>query len=112
MNVTENNKAEYVRLVAEHKLSEAIRSQINAFRSGFYDLLKPSDVALFNEQEMELVISGLPDVDIEDLKANTEYNGYVPSSVQVCLLLCFVYILHSFIYLLACSRFTTVELFY
>ena len=32
---------------------------------------------------MELVISGLPEVDIDDLKANTEYSDYTPASVQI-----------------------------
>lgn len=34
-------------------------------------------------QELELIISGLPNVDIDDLKANTEYSDYTGSSVQI-----------------------------
>lgn len=32
---------------------------------------------------MELLISGLPDIDIDDWKANTEYHNYNPSSPQI-----------------------------
>lgn len=81
--VTEANKQEYVHLVADMKLTQAIRRQIDSFRGGFYELVKPSDIAIFDEQELELVISGLPNVDIDDLKANTEYSGYTPAASQI-----------------------------
>ena len=38
---------------------------------------------MFNEQEMELLISGLPDVDIDDLAANTDYRSYNKNSKGV-----------------------------
>ena len=31
---------------------------------------------MFDAQELELVISGLPDIDLDDLRAHTEYHGY------------------------------------
>lgn len=40
-------------------------------------------ISIFNEQELELLISGLPNVDIDDLKANTEYHKYQANSLQV-----------------------------
>jgi E3 ubiquitin-protein ligase HUWE1 len=40
-------------------------------------------ISIFNEQELELLISGLPDIDIDDWKANTEYHNYNPSSPQI-----------------------------
>lgn len=30
----------------------------------------------FNEQELELLISGTPDIDVDEWRAATEYNGY------------------------------------
>jgi E3 ubiquitin-protein ligase HUWE1 len=50
---------------------------------GFYDIIPKRLISIFNEQELELLISGLPNVDIEDLKANTEYHKYSPTSLQV-----------------------------
>lgn len=40
-------------------------------------------ISIFNEQELELLISGLPDIDIDDWKSNTEYQNYNPSSQQI-----------------------------
>lgn len=42
-------------------------------------------ISIFNEQELELLISGLPNVDIEDLRSNTEYHKYQANSLQVAL---------------------------
>lgn len=36
--VTEENKREYVNLVARHRMTTAIKAQINAFLQGFRDL--------------------------------------------------------------------------
>lgn len=40
-------------------------------------------IAIFNEQELELLISGLPDIDVDDWKNNTEYHNYQASSPQI-----------------------------
>lgn len=56
---------------------------MDAFLEGFYDIIPKSLISIFNEQELELLISGLPDIDIEDLRANTEYHKYTPKSSQV-----------------------------
>lgn len=77
--VTEENKMEYVKLVAHHRMTTGIQSQIDAFLSGFHDLVTPDLISIFNELELELLISGMPEIDIDDLKANTEYANYKPS---------------------------------
>ena len=40
-------------------------------------------IAIFNEQELELLISGLPDIDVDDWKNHTEYHNYQASSPQI-----------------------------
>jgi HECT-domain (ubiquitin-transferase) len=57
--------------------------RLNAFLEGFYDIIPMRLISIFNEQELELLISGLPNVDIDDLKANTEYHKYQSTSLQV-----------------------------
>ena len=65
IRVTEENKHEYVDLVAEHRLTTAIRPQINAFLEGFNELIQRDLISIFNDKELELLISGLPDIDCE-----------------------------------------------
>ncbi|KAL0090801.1 hypothetical protein F4703DRAFT_1835177, partial [Phycomyces blakesleeanus] len=81
--VTEQNKHEYVYLVTEQKLTTAIKDQINAFLQGFHDIIPASLIQIFNEQELELLISGLPDIDIDDWRNNTDYETYNVSSIQI-----------------------------
>uniref|UniRef100_A0A3Q0KSC8 HECT-type E3 ubiquitin transferase n=1 Tax=Schistosoma mansoni TaxID=6183 RepID=A0A3Q0KSC8_SCHMA len=81
--VTENNKKEYVRLVCQERMTGAIRQQLDAFLRGFYDIIPKRMISIFNEQELELLISGLPNIDLVDLKANTTYSKYQPNSPQI-----------------------------
>jgi E3 ubiquitin-protein ligase HUWE1 len=83
IRVTEENKHNYVDKVAEHRLTTAIRPQINAFMDGFNELVSRELISIFNDKELELLISGLPEIDLEDLKANTEYTGYTAASPVV-----------------------------
>ncbi|XP_022867148.1 E3 ubiquitin-protein ligase UPL2-like isoform X1 [Olea europaea var. sylvestris] len=80
IRVTEENKHQYVDLVAEHRLTTAIRPQINAFLEGFNELISRELISIFNDKELELLISGLPDIDLDDLRANTEYSGYTAAA--------------------------------
>jgi len=73
--VTEQNKGEYVKAVCENRLTNSIRSQLDAFLTGLHELVDKDLLALFNARELELLISGMPRIDIDDLRANTEYNG-------------------------------------
>ena len=51
--------------------------------TGFHDIVPAELISIFNEQELELLISGLPDIDVDDWKSNTEYHGYTNSSKQI-----------------------------
>ncbi|XP_042046787.1 E3 ubiquitin-protein ligase UPL2-like [Salvia splendens] len=83
IRVTEENKHQYVDLVAEHRLTTAIRPQINAFMEGFNELIPRDLISIFHDKELELLISGLPDIDLDDLRANTEYSGYTAASPAI-----------------------------
>ncbi|XP_070767882.1 E3 ubiquitin-protein ligase HACE1 isoform X2 [Enoplosus armatus] len=77
--VTQDNKAEYVQLVTELRMTRAIQPQINAFLRGFHTFIPPSLIQLFDEYELELLLSGMPEIDVQDWCRNTEYtSGYDP----------------------------------
>lgn len=81
--VTEENKHEYVRLMVEWRLTGSVKGQLDEFLKGFHDIIPADLVAIFNEQELELLISGLPEIDVDDWKSNTEYHNYSASSPQI-----------------------------
>jgi hypothetical protein len=74
--VTDKNKLLYVHLVSDFILTRAIHSQLSAFLRGFHDLIPAQLISVFNEQEIELMICGLPDIDLADLKRHIEYRGF------------------------------------
>ena len=74
--VTGDNILDYVQQDAHHRMTAAILKQLNAFLEGFHDLVPAELVSIFDAQELELLISGLPTIDLEDLRAHTEYHGY------------------------------------
>ncbi|KAM3931644.1 E3 ubiquitin-protein ligase HACE1 isoform 3-T3 [Leptodactylus fuscus] len=75
--VTQENKAEYVQLVTELRMTRAIQPQINGFLQGFHMFIPPSLIQLFDEFELELLLSGMPEIDVNDWMKNTEYtSGY------------------------------------
>ncbi|KAF9186277.1 hypothetical protein BGZ51_006019 [Haplosporangium sp. Z 767] len=81
--VTEENKHEYVKYITEQKLTLAIKDQIRSFLVGFHEIVPSHLISIFNEQELELLISGLPDIDIDEWKNNAEYQNYTPGSPQI-----------------------------
>jgi len=50
---------------------------------GFHELIPPALISIFNPEELELLISGLPEIDVEDLRENTIYEGCGKGSQQV-----------------------------
>jgi E3 ubiquitin-protein ligase HUWE1 len=81
--VTEENKREYVNAQVRYRLTTSVKDQIENFVKGFHDIIPAELVAIFDEQELELLISGLPEIDVDDWKAHTEYHNYNGSSPQV-----------------------------
>ncbi len=76
--VTDENKHEYIRKIAHHRMTTAIRDQIDNFLEGFHELVPPEFISIFDAQELELLISGLPDIDLDDLRAHTGRHDHHP----------------------------------
>ncbi|BCR86946.1 NEDD4 family E3 ubiquitin-protein ligase [Aspergillus chevalieri] len=74
--VTNENKGQYVELVTEWKIKKRIEEQFDAFMSGFNELIPADLVNVFDERELELLIGGIADIDVEDWKKHTDYRGY------------------------------------
>lgn len=59
-----------------YRLYESTKTQIDAFLQGFHDLVPKDLIKIFDAKELELMISGLPTIDIDDMKENTIYKNY------------------------------------
>jgi E3 ubiquitin-protein ligase NEDD4 len=64
------------RLVTEWKIQKRVEEQFNAFIAGFNELIPADLVNVFDERELELLIGGIADIDVDDWKKHTDYRGY------------------------------------
>ena len=62
--VAEDNKHDYIELMTQYRLHDSIKEQLNSFLEGFHELIPKSLISIFDENELELVISGLPSIDL------------------------------------------------
>uniref|UniRef100_A0A8V0YHP1 E3 ubiquitin-protein ligase n=1 Tax=Gallus gallus TaxID=9031 RepID=A0A8V0YHP1_CHICK len=78
--VTNENKREYIDLVIQWRFVNRVQKQMNAFLEGFTELLPIDLIKIFDENELELLMCGLGDVDVNDWRQHTVYkNGYCPN---------------------------------
>ncbi|CBJ29865.1 ubiquitin protein ligase [Ectocarpus siliculosus] len=75
LDVTNDNIGEYVELVLKHRLLMRMRDQLTAFLVGFYDVIPEALLSVFDFQELELLMCGLPHIDLTDWQRNTDYTG-------------------------------------
>ncbi|KAJ2577019.1 hypothetical protein GGH19_001662, partial [Coemansia sp. RSA 1807] len=83
LDVTEENKKEFVQLSVQYRVCDRIKEQFEAFQAGFHELIPEDLIQVFDERELELLIGGLAEIDIEDWKKHTDYRGYTESDQVV-----------------------------
>ncbi|KAA6402517.1 MAG: putative E3 ubiquitin-protein ligase SMURF1 [Streblomastix strix] len=84
IEVTQENKKEYIKFVIKHKLTYNIVRQLREIQKGFHDLLPQGCLKAFTPAELEIMLCGVDQIDLEDWKANTDYiGGYRSNSPQI-----------------------------
>ncbi|KAK4643054.1 NEDD4 E3 ubiquitin-protein ligase [Podospora pseudocomata] len=79
IDVTEENKKEYVDLMVKWRIEKRIAEQFQAFKEGFQELIPHDLINVFDERELELLIGGIAEIDVDDWKKHTDYRGYTES---------------------------------
>ncbi|TFK26416.1 ubiquitin-protein ligase [Coprinopsis marcescibilis] len=74
--VTEDTKKEYVDCVVEYRIFKRVKEQFDAFMSGFSELIPQELITVFDERELELLIGGMSEIDVDDWTKFTDYRGY------------------------------------
>ncbi|XP_039271295.1 E3 ubiquitin-protein ligase NEDD4-like isoform X2 [Styela clava] len=73
--VTNENKKEYIQLVIRWRFVSRVQEQMKSFLEGFNELIPTNLLKIFDENELELLMCGLGDVDVNDWRNNTTYKG-------------------------------------
>ncbi|CAE6433347.1 unnamed protein product [Rhizoctonia solani] len=76
VEVTEDNKKEYVEAVIEYRIQKRVKEQFDAFMAGFSELIPQELINVFDERELELLIGGMSEIDVDDWTKYTDYRGY------------------------------------
>lgn len=93
--VTKENRLEYIFLMSNYRLNKQIKQQSDAFFEGLSEIIDPKwlrfvsrvvvltnfskitlPCSMFNQQELQILLGGVNSpIDLEDLRANTQYGG-------------------------------------
>ncbi|XP_071386404.1 E3 ubiquitin-protein ligase HECW1-like [Centroberyx affinis] len=75
LQVTEKNKKDYIERMAKWRVERGVVQQTEALVRGFYEVVDSRLVSVFDARELELVIAGTAEIDLNDWRSNTEYRG-------------------------------------
>nr|CAD7571326.1 unnamed protein product [Timema californicum] len=83
VRLVEENKEEYMRLMTEWRMTRGIEEQTKNFLEGFNEVVPLEWLKYFDERELELMLCGMQEIDVEDWQRNAIYRHYTRNSKQV-----------------------------
>lgn len=75
--VTNKNYLEYMEVCLRYWMMDRVKAQLNQLLLGFFDVIPEPLLTVFDFQELELLMCGLPRIDLADWMEHTEYGGLV-----------------------------------
>ena len=66
---------EFLEANFKYHIMDRVKPQLTELLLGFYDVIPESLLTIFDFQELELLMCGVPTIDIDDWMANTSYTG-------------------------------------
>ncbi|KAK7117125.1 hypothetical protein R3I94_022626 [Phoxinus phoxinus] len=81
--VTHDNKEEYIGLLTDWRFTRGVEEQTKAFLDGFNEVVPLEWLRYFDEKELELMLCGMQEIDLNDWQKNTIYRHYTKNSKQI-----------------------------
>jgi hypothetical protein len=75
VEVDNDNFPEYLEACLKYRMLGRVKPQLNELLLGFFDVIPEPLLTIFDFQELELLMCGLPNIEVEDWKKHTEYSG-------------------------------------
>lgn len=69
--------------MTEWRMTRGIEDQTKAFLEGFNSVVPLEWLKYFDERELELMLCGMQEIDVEDWQRNTIYRHYTRNSKQI-----------------------------
>ncbi|CAI5732425.1 unnamed protein product [Peronospora farinosa] len=71
IDVTDENKIEYLSLVLRYRMLDSVAEQLTALLKGLYEVIPKSLITIFDYQELDFYLSGLPTLNVTDWQNNS-----------------------------------------
>jgi len=75
IEVTNENRDEYLSLLLKHIMMGRVAKQLGEFLIGVYEVVPLAVLSVFDYSELELLLCGLPEIDVDDWMTHTKYKG-------------------------------------
>ena len=92
----DGNKQLYVAKVVQYYLFDSVRVELSKIMEGLRSVISDTTLHVFDFKELDLLLSGLPQIDVNDWRQHTETRFYEHSSHELSLIDWFWEILESF----------------
>jgi hypothetical protein len=73
--VTSDNLPLYLESILQYRMLDRTKLQIAELLLGFFDVIPEPALTVFDPNELELILCGLPTIDMDDWETNTIYSG-------------------------------------
>ena len=83
IKVREENKMEYIKLMTQWRIYRGVEEQAKAILDGFNQVVPLDWLKCFDERQLELMLCGKQEIDVEDWEKNTICNQNADSSSQL-----------------------------
>nr|QHH25943.1 NEDD4-like E3 ubiquitin-protein ligase [Dugesia japonica] len=83
IEVTEENKNEYIDLMVNWRFSRGVVDQTKAFMDGFNEIVPLHWLQVYDEKQIELLLCGMQQIDEKDWEAHTIYRVYTKDDQQI-----------------------------
>lgn len=81
--VTEQNREEYVNLYVDYLLNKSIYQQFASFYHGFHSVCASNALIMLRPEEVEMLVCGNPELDMDALRKVTVYDGYTKNDSAI-----------------------------
>jgi hypothetical protein len=85
IEVTSDNLPQFLQAVLRYRMLDRTKRQTAELLLGFFDVIPEPALTVFDPNELELILCGMPSIDMDDWESNAIYSGmyeYGKDSIQ------------------------------
>ncbi|GAB9468591.1 Hect e3 ubiquitin ligase [Globisporangium polare] len=83
IDVTDENKMEYLALMLRYRMLGSVSDQLAAMLTGLYEIIPKSMLSVFDYQELDFFLSGLPVLNVKDWQLHTHVLHFNNDNIPV-----------------------------